>query len=224
MESLRKVQAELKAPKNQYNSFGKYNYRNAEDILEALKPLLLKHKLTLTISDDITEMCGIPVVKATAKISDESSEVSVSAYAGVDMNRKGMDYAQCYGASSSYARKYALNGLFLIDDTKDPDATNDHGKAAQEQPQKSTPVSSAKPTKSATLPVVPKDKFIAGCNYVSDAAINGGDVEAAMEKVLGKWKTEYKELSDKHYEIFDAAAKGIEMDDLLTLTETLKNI
>lgn len=126
MEALRKIQAELKAPKNQRNNFGKYNYRSCEDILEAVKPLLSKNNCTLTISDEIKQAGEIMYVEAKAIISNKDGEVEVTAQAGIDINRKGMDIAQSFGSSSSYARKYALNGLFLIDDTKDADATNDH--------------------------------------------------------------------------------------------------
>ena len=131
MEKLRKIQAELKAPKNQRNNFGKYNYRSCEDILEAVKPLLDKHKCTLTISDEVREVCGVLFVEAIAFISDGKDSVHTKAQAGIDPNRKGMDIAQSFGSSSSYARKYALNGLFLIDDTKDADSTNTHGKGAK---------------------------------------------------------------------------------------------
>jgi len=132
MEKLRKIQAELKAPKNQRNNFGKYNYRSCEDILEAVKPLLDKHKCTLTISDEVREVCGVLFVEAIAFISDGTDSVHTKAQAGIDPNRKGMDIAQSFGSSSSYARKYALNGIFLIDDSAlDPDATNTHGKGAK---------------------------------------------------------------------------------------------
>ena len=128
-EKLVDVQGRLKAPKNQRNNFGKYNYRSWEDILEAVKPLLVEHKLALTISDYV-DTTQAPMVSATAKITDGKDTIEVSAQAGIDVNRKGMDIAQSFGSSSSYARKYALNGLFLIDDTKDSDATNTHGKTA----------------------------------------------------------------------------------------------
>ena len=131
MEKLRKIQAELKAPKNQRNNFGKYNYRSCEDILEAVKPLLDKHKCTLTISDEVREVCGVLFVEAIVFISDGKDSVHTKAQAGIDPNRKGMDIAQSFGSSSSYARKYALNGLFLIDDTKDADSTNTHGKGTK---------------------------------------------------------------------------------------------
>jgi hypothetical protein len=128
MKQLINIQSELKAPKNQFNSFGKYHYRNAEDILEALKPILLKHGCTLTLSDEIKTAGNIMYVETTATLCHEGDCISVTAQAGIDPNRKGMDVAQAFGASSSYARKYALSGLFLLDDSKDPDATNTHGK------------------------------------------------------------------------------------------------
>jgi hypothetical protein len=127
MTNLTKIQNELKAPKNQFNAFGKYKYRNCEDILEAVKPLLDKYQCELTISDAIHEVNGFIYVEATASLIFNSESgvkqfFGVKASAGIDPNRKGMDIAQSFGASSSYARKYALNGLFLIDDTKDADA------------------------------------------------------------------------------------------------------
>jgi hypothetical protein len=127
--SLLNIQSELKAPKNQYNSFGKYKYRSTEDILEALKPLLVKYECVMTISDKIEEKAGIIFCETYIQFFDkDGKEFNSCASAGIDPNRKGMDIAQSFGASSSYARKYALNGLFLIDDTKDADATNTHGK------------------------------------------------------------------------------------------------
>jgi hypothetical protein len=122
MYELIRIQDELKAPKNQYNAFGKYKYRNCEDILEALKPLLFKYECCLTITDEIKEASGFLYVESTVILHDCKEEtITVRACAGIDPTRKGMDIAQSFGASSSYARKYALNGLFLIDDTKDPD-------------------------------------------------------------------------------------------------------
>jgi hypothetical protein len=128
MKELIAIQSELKAPKNQFNAFGKYKYRSVEDILEAVKPLLLKYECTLIIEDEVKEVGGIVFIESTASIQKDMEGRAVTAQAGIDINRKGMDVAQSFGSSSSYARKYALNGLFLIDDTKDPDSTNDHGK------------------------------------------------------------------------------------------------
>lgn len=124
-QQLRELQAELKAPKNQRNNFGKYNYRSAEDILEALKPLAVKHKLTFLIYDRITVAGDRVYVEAVVVCrSDEGEELVATAYAREEESKKGMDGSQVTGAASSYARKYALNGMLLIDDTKDSDATN----------------------------------------------------------------------------------------------------
>jgi hypothetical protein len=123
---LNHIQTKLKAPKSQYNSFGKYNYRNCEDILEAVKPLLSEENCSLIIFDTI-ELIGERIyVKATVKFIDNEShqEITTQAFAREEESKKGMDGSQVTGASSSYARKYALNGLFLIDDTKDSDTTN----------------------------------------------------------------------------------------------------
>lgn len=127
-KQLRSVQAELKAPKSQYNSFGKYKYRNAEDILEAAKPLCVKHGITLTVSDQVTCIGDRFYVKAEVILCNDSGEmINTIGYAREEDSKKGMDGSQVTGASSSYARKYALNGMFCIDDTKDSDATNTHG-------------------------------------------------------------------------------------------------
>lgn len=121
MDALRKIQQELKAPKGQFNKFGGYHYRSAEDILEAVKPLLAKAKAELILSDEIVEVGGRVYVKATALLSDGEQQAKVTAYAREPEDKKGMDASQITGTASSYARKYALNGLFLIDDTKDAD-------------------------------------------------------------------------------------------------------
>ena len=125
--SLLKIQSELKAPKNQFNGFGKYKYRSAEDILEALKPLLLKYNCTLHITDEVIETAFCMYVKSEAVFVSEDEVINTSGCAGIDVTKKGMDISQCFGTSSSYARKYALNGMFLIDDTKDAD-TDEHKK------------------------------------------------------------------------------------------------
>jgi hypothetical protein len=131
IKKMVKIQSELKAPKNQVNSFGKYKYRSCEDIIEAVKPLLAKEGLYMNISDEIVEVGGKNYVKAVATIFDGENQISSSAVARESVDKKGMDDAQQTGATSSYARKYALNGLFGIDDTKDADATNTHGKDQQ---------------------------------------------------------------------------------------------
>lgn len=133
-EKLLTIQIELKAPKNQFNNFGKYSYRSCEDILEGLKPLLKEYKAALTINDEVVEIGGRYYIKATVRLIDieKGESVETTAYAREDETKKGMDLAQITGSTSSYARKYALNGLFAIDDTKDSDATNTHGKEKQQ--------------------------------------------------------------------------------------------
>lgn len=133
-QKLMKIQSELKAPKNQYNSFGKYHYRSCEDILEGVKPLLKEQGCVLRLSDDVVEVGGRVYVRATATIIDaETGDFEVaSAYAREAEVRKGMDESQVTGTASSYARKYALNGLFCIDDTKDADTNEYASKPAKE--------------------------------------------------------------------------------------------
>lgn len=129
---LIEIQSKLKAHKGQFNKFGGYAYRSCEDILEAVKPLLDENNMQLTLSDEVKMIGDMPYIEATARLDADGGDsmvAEVKAQAGIDPNRKGMDIAQSFGSSSSYARKYALNGLFLIDDTKDADATNDHGRA-----------------------------------------------------------------------------------------------
>lgn len=128
IKKVSEIQTKLKAPKSQFNKFGNYAYRNCEDILEALKPLLNGSGLVLTVTDEIVEVGGRVYVKATSTITDGENSLSNSALAREAEEQKGMNDAQITGSSSSYARKYSLNGLFLIDDTKDADATNTHGK------------------------------------------------------------------------------------------------
>jgi hypothetical protein len=150
-EKLMNIQTQLKAPKNQNNTFGKYKYRSCEDILEALKPLLATVKATVTLSDTIEHIGDRFYVKATATLTDteKGEKIEVSALAREDENKKGMDLAQVTGSVSSYSRKYALNGMFCIDDTKDSDATNEHGKSAPKQyiaPTNKTPYKAPQPT------------------------------------------------------------------------------
>ena len=137
MKELISIQSELKAPKSQYNKFGGYKYRTAEDILEAVKPLLAKQKCTLIITDDVVLIGNRIYVKATATIKNEKGECeTTTGWAREEETKKGMDGSQITGASSSYARKYALNGLFAIDDNADSDTTNDgQHQASQQQAQ-----------------------------------------------------------------------------------------
>lgn len=141
MKELIAIQSELKAPKSQFNKFGGYKYRKAEDILEAVKPLLNKQKCTLTITDDIVMVGNRIYVKATATIKNEKGECeTTTGWAREEETKKGMDGSQITGASSSYARKYALNGLFAIDDNADSDTTNDEQhQEAQQQTQTQQP-------------------------------------------------------------------------------------
>ena len=181
-KALIKVQSQLKAPKNQRNNFGKYNYRSAEDILEAVKPHLAANGLSMQISDKFYELVGIPYIETSCIISDGTDSITVTAQAGIDPNRKGMDIAQCFGASSSYARKYALNGMFLIDDTKDSDATNTHG--ANNNYTKSSTTTSA------------SDTFQKAVDYIK-AAKNASAKEIAYKQVIMKYGSGF---SDKQKE------------------------
>ena len=181
MKELIAIQGELKAPKNQLNEFGGYHYRSAEDILEAVKPHLLKNDCILTISDTVEMLGGRFYVKATARLMNSAGEViETTAYAREEESKKGMDSSQITGATSSYARKYALNGLFCIDDTKDADATNTHGK---EEEIKGTAMAS----KSTPAPIVT-------ANVIRDfAKCNDRD---ALVATWNKYKdTDYKEIA-----------------------------
>ena len=131
MKKLIAIQADLKAPKGNYNSFGKYSYRSCEDILEAVKPLLAREECILTITDDIVQVGDRFYIKATARITDGTETMEVTAFAREEKEKKGMDGSQVTGTASSYARKYALNGLFLIDDNKDAD-TDEYAKTGQQ--------------------------------------------------------------------------------------------
>lgn len=172
-QALTDIQCELKAPKNQYNSFGKYHYRNAEDILEALKPLLKKHGCSLTISDDLffepdfTGNRRVYVV-AQATLTGYGDRLTVSAYAREELEKKGMDCSQVTGAASSYARKYALNGLFLIDDTKDADA--------QEPTKAPTKAPTKKPAKEPTK----EQRYLKRCLELKAECIKAGISEDGM--------------------------------------------
>lgn len=132
--NLVKIQAELRAPKNQTNAFGKYKYRSAEDIIEAVKPILNRYNTALVVSDEVVQVGERIYIKATATLLDDTEDhISANGWAREEEVKKGMDAAQITGSASSYARKYALNGLFAIDDTKDSDATNEHKDEVGEQ-------------------------------------------------------------------------------------------
>lgn len=172
-EKLSAIQCELKAPKNQFNKFGGYNYRSCEDILEAVKPLCAKYKTALMLEDDIVSIGTRYYVKATATLYDcedtgDNSDILFStAYAREEESKKGMDGSQVTGSSSSYARKYALNGLFSIDDAKDSDATNTGESAAQKpaaaqksDAQKKEPVPEITPDAVASAGILDPEKMI----------------------------------------------------------------
>ena len=130
-EKLSQIQTKFKSKKSRFNSFGKYYFRSAEDILEATKPFLLELGVTVTVSEELiaTHYEKMPIIQSTATITDGEGTITATSVVGVDLNQKGMQAPQQFGSASSYAKKYALGNLFLIDDTKDSDATNNHGKA-----------------------------------------------------------------------------------------------
>ena len=164
---LAPIQTELKVKKASYNSFGKYYFRKAEDILEAVKPFLLKHGVSVTIDEDILATDPVPMLKSTAIISDGENQISTTAIVGVDLNQKGMQAAQQFGAASSYGKKYALGNLFLIDDTQDADGGNTHGKSK-----------AVSKIKEAAKPAITNDQMAKAVEYVAA----GGNVEAIESK------------------------------------------
>lgn len=194
---LIKVQSTLKAPKNQRNTFGGYNYRSCEDILEALKPLLAENGLILTISDEIVMLGNRYYVKAEACITDGETKITNSAFAREAESKKGMDDSQITGAASSYARKYALNGLLCIDDTKDADATNDHGKA--EKPKKYEAVLCQAKTPDKNEEIVRKKIDECKKNIAKhDKYIEGNDDHQVITRFAGKiYELGYKDEANE---------------------------
>ena len=185
-KTLATIQTELKAKKSSYNSFGKYYFRKSEDILEAIKPFLLKYNVYVTVNEEIVGVDHVPMVKSTATISDGEDCVCATAIVGVDLNQKGMQTAQQFGAASTYGKKYALGNLFLIDDTEDADASNNHGVVAKIKAKAKTAITSNQ-MKSAE-------------EYV----LAGGDIKAikskykltaSEEKQLNDLKTEKADLT-----------------------------
>lgn len=188
-EKLMRIQVELKAPKNLYNSFGKYKYRNAEGIQEALKPLEMEYQVTTVLNDEIVDVAGRIYVKATAKVMDCASDdvIEVTAYAREADAKKGMDEAQVTGATSSYARKYALNALFLLDDTKDVDS-EEYQTQSKEQPA----------TKKATAPAGhSKDDIKAKYNeLIAYCKENGYDIKDVAKSFNLNAKSTYEEFDN----------------------------
>ena len=176
------IQSELKAPKGQYNSFGKYKYRSCEDIVESVKPLLKKHGCALTLTDEVVELTNRVYIKATATLKDcgeGTLEISTTAYAREPDDKKGMDESQITGTASSYARKYALNGLFCIDDTKDAD-TDEYTQTATTAAAKKAPAKKAPVQTKSNVPV---------CAVCGKAIEAGGNMTA--EQVAEASKTKY---------------------------------
>tara|TARA_R100001460_G_scaffold101351_1_gene145267 strand:+ start:553 stop:1095 length:543 start_codon:yes stop_codon:yes gene_type:complete len=128
-EKLSQIQTKFKSKKSRYNSFGRYNFRSAEDILEATKPFLLELGVSVTINEELIANDEFPIMKSTATLTDGENAIHATALVGVDLQQKGMQMPQKFGSASSYGKKYALGNLFLIDDTADSDATNSHGRA-----------------------------------------------------------------------------------------------
>ena len=165
-QKLAIVQTKLKTKKTSYNAFGKYYFRKAEDILEAVKPFLLEQGVSVIISEEIIATDPVPTLQTTATISDGENQIAATAVVGVDLNQKGMQTAQQFGAASSYGKKYALGNLFLIDDTQDSDATNDHGNGVVSR------------LKEKAKPVMTKDQMKKAKEYVAA----GGDITAIHKK------------------------------------------
>jgi hypothetical protein len=165
-QKLAIVQTKLKAKKSSYNSFGKYHFRKSEDILEAIKPFLIEHGVTVTINEEMISTDPVPTIQSTATISDGVDAIHATALVGVDLNQKGMQTAQQFGAASTYGKKYALGNLLLIDDTEDADS----GKKAT-----STTIDKIK---AAAKPVITKDQLIKAKEYVAA----GGSIDAIESK------------------------------------------
>jgi len=165
-KSLATIQTKMKAKKSSYNSFGKYYFRKSEDILEAIKPFLLEHKVYVTVSEEIVATDPVPTMLSTATISDGKDAIHATALVGVDLNQKGMQTAQQFGAASTYGKKYALGNLFLIDDTEDADAGNKHGVVDK--------------IKAKAKSTITADQMKSAKEYV----LAGGDVNAILKKYV----------------------------------------
>lgn len=187
-EKLLEIQTELKAPKSQYNAFGKYNYRNCEDILEALKPLLAKVKATVVITDEIVNIAQRFYVKATVRLINVENEevIETSAYAREPENKKGLDESQITGSTSSYARKYALNAMFAIDDTKDSDYAPDSNSKTATAPKN-------KPLSKETQEEINRRIM----EYTKLSKIPVSEITAELSKVVKKELREINEIEAK---------------------------
>ena len=163
-QKLATIQTKFKSKKSRYNSFGKYYFRSAEDILEATKPFLLELGISVTVSEELMGDCDVPIMKSTAIISDGENQITATAVVGVDLVAKGMQMPQRFGAASSYGKKYALGNLFLIDDTQDADASNSHGVVDK--------------IKAKSKPSITKEQLVKAKEYVAA----GGKIEAIESK------------------------------------------
>lgn len=195
MKELIEIQKELKAPKGQYNSFGKYKYRSAEDILEAVKPLCVKNGCFLTLSDEIVLVGDRFYVRATATLHKGGEAICTQAYAREDLDKKGMDGSQITGTASSYARKYALNGLFCIDDTKDAD-TDEYAnqQKVKKTKEEKTDVKPASPAQLRQLKAFYGDRFgeyLEKNKFASESDITMEVADAQIRKI-----TEYKKQKE----------------------------
>lgn len=190
---LQKIQEELKAPKGQYNSFGKYHYRSCEDILEAVKPLAAKYNCVVVLSDTVEQIGNRYYIKSTARIIDTDCDliensISASAIAREADDKKGMDAAQITGSCSSYARKYALNGLFCIDDTKDADTDESHAQSKQVQPhrkQDHKPVTEQQKNKETVSDMAMQNINKALILFRDDTGADVKDTIVMLESALG---------------------------------------
>lgn len=194
------VQTELKAPKNQYNSFGKYKYRSAEDILEGLKPLLAKHELLQTISDEIVLVGDRFYLKATVTVRHEEEKISVSGYAREALNKKGMDESQITGTASSYARKYALNGMWAIDDTKDADSSEYLEQSSKVSQKEAKPKQIPKPKEGS--PYLSRDQVVKMQTNVANI-LGRGDGVSAWNSMLKHFKATNDTLLSKDQSLYE---------------------
>ena len=196
-EKLLNIQTELKAPKNQFNKFGGFKYRSCEDILEALKPVLSKYKLAMIITDDIITVNNRNYVKATVKLFNTEKEefIENSAIAREEESKKGMDGSQITGASSSYARKYALNGLFAIDDTKDSDSTNTYD-GVEKKTQTKKVVDSETDKRNKAIEMKMKNTTEEEGNYIDDLVFKYNK-KSLNECTDSELKEIYKNLENK---------------------------
>ena len=193
-QKLAIVQTKLKAKKSSYNSFGKYYFRKSEDILEAIKPFLIEHGVTVTINEEIIATDPVPTMQSTATISDGENAIHATALVGVDLNQKGMQTAQQFGAASTYGKKYALGNLLLIDDTEDADSGQKPSKAIDK-------------IKTAAKPNITKDQMVKAIEYL----LAGGDIVAIRKK--------YKFTTLQENELVAAVVKYQTKDEKTTNTK-----